>query len=160
MPDDPESLLDQIEKHYQFFVFLFSMFAICMGFARTLGAQSWQAHEELRRGKLGLPIASLVSSGKEKSFDYSSLFRGGLTAVLTVFWLSLYVPFMLIAVVPTDLRELNLTVLIPAIRALLLYPIGMLFVAPLPFFSFTGSRRYYLPPVSESLSSSSVARSA
>jgi hypothetical protein len=72
-----DSWFETIAKNYQFFVFLFSMFVICMGFTRWLGKRLWYQETISRHKQLKLPVASLVSSDPS-SFSYASLFQGGL----------------------------------------------------------------------------------
>ena len=96
MPAEFQSWIDPIEKHYQFYVFVFSMFVIGMGIARWYGKRSWYEWEKLRRKKLGLLIASLISRDGEQSFTYWGLFQGGLLEVVGVFTLLSYVAVMLV----------------------------------------------------------------
>ena len=72
------------------------MFVIGMGTAGWYGKRSWYEWEKLRRKKLGLLIASLISRGGEQSFTYWGLFQGGLSGVVGVFYLLSYVAFMLV----------------------------------------------------------------
>jgi hypothetical protein len=53
------SLFEHIDKNYQFLVFLFSTFVLCMGIARWLGKTYWYELEKSRRKKLDLPVALL-----------------------------------------------------------------------------------------------------
>jgi hypothetical protein len=77
------SWIEDVEKNYQFFVFLLSMFAICMGLSRWLGKRLWYQGTISRRKELKLPVASLFSSDPS-SFNYSSLFQGGLIGLAIV----------------------------------------------------------------------------
>jgi hypothetical protein len=80
------SLIELIEKSYQFYVFLFTTFVICMGIARWLGKWIWYEGEKLRRKKLGVPVVSLISARSEQSFTYWSLAQGGLVGAAVVFY--------------------------------------------------------------------------
>jgi hypothetical protein len=80
----PEWIAD-VEKNYQFFVFLFSTFVICMGLTRWLGKRQWYQERISRRKQLKLPVASLFSSDSF-SFSYSNLFQGGLIGLALVSW--------------------------------------------------------------------------
>jgi hypothetical protein len=42
-------ILEDIEKNYQFYFFLFSTFVIFMGAIRLFGKRSWHDWEKLRR---------------------------------------------------------------------------------------------------------------
>jgi hypothetical protein len=70
------SWIEDVEKNYQFFVFLFSTIVICMGLTRWLGKRLWYREQISRRKELKLPVPSLLSSNTS-SFSYSSLFQGG-----------------------------------------------------------------------------------
>src|SRR5262245_31410267 len=96
MSVETNSWIELIAKNYQFYVFLFSTFVICMGVARWWGKKSSHEREKTRRKKANLPIASLASLGGsvDQSFTYSSLFNGGLLGVYTTLVLFTYVVFM------------------------------------------------------------------
>jgi hypothetical protein len=78
-------LIGHVEKNYQFFVFLFTTFVICMGLTRWLGKRQWYQERISRRKQLKLPVASLFSSDSF-AFSYSSLFQGGLIGLALVSW--------------------------------------------------------------------------
>jgi hypothetical protein len=84
------SWIENVEKNYQFFVFLFSMIVISMGLTRWLGKRLWYQEQISRRKELKLPVASLLSSDTS-SFSYSSLFQGGLLGLAIVSWYFLFV---------------------------------------------------------------------
>jgi len=79
------SWIEEVKKNYQFFVFLFSTFVICMGLTRWLGKRQWYQERISRRKKLKLPVASLFSADSS-SFSYSGLFQGGLIGLAVVSW--------------------------------------------------------------------------
>ena len=82
MSAEAKSLMEVIEKSYQFYVYVFTIFVVCMGVARWYGKQVWRKREESRRESCGLPVAALHSGGNsEQSFTYTSLFQGGLIGV-------------------------------------------------------------------------------
>ena len=83
------SWIEDVEKNYQFFVFLFSTIVICMGLTRWLGKRLWYQEQISRRKELKLPVPSLLSSNT--SFSYSSLFQGGLLGLAIVSWNFLFV---------------------------------------------------------------------
>jgi hypothetical protein len=87
-----DNWIENIAKNYQFFVFLFSMFVICMGFTRWLGKRLWYQETISRRKQLKLPVASLVSSDPS-AFSYSSLFQGGLIglAIASYYFMFIFV---------------------------------------------------------------------
>jgi hypothetical protein len=86
MPPQLHSVIELIEKSYQFYAFLFTTFVICMGIARWLGKWIWYEAEKLRRKKLRIPVASLISARSEQSFTYWSLAQGGLVGAAVVFY--------------------------------------------------------------------------
>jgi hypothetical protein len=88
----PRETVEDIKKNYQFFVFLFSMFVICMGMTRWAGKRLWYDQKISRRKELKLPVASLFSPGSSasSSFTYWSLFQGGFIGLGLVSWLLLY----------------------------------------------------------------------
>src|SRR5262249_45971881 len=88
-----DTWFETIAKNYQFFVFLFSMFVICMGFTRWLGKRLWYQETISRRKQLKLPVASLVGSDPS-SFSYASLFQGGLIGLAIA---SYYLMFILVS---------------------------------------------------------------
>jgi len=96
MSAEAKSLMEVIEKSYQFYVYLFTVFVVFMGVARWYGKQVWRKREESRRDSSGLPVAALYSGGSfESSFTYTSLFQGGLTGVYIAVMQLMYVVFML-----------------------------------------------------------------
>ena len=54
MSTEAKSLMEVVEKSYQFWVYLFTIFVVCMGVARWHGTQVWRKHEESRRSDNGL----------------------------------------------------------------------------------------------------------
>jgi hypothetical protein len=86
MPPQLHSVIELIEKSYQFYAFLFTTFVICMGIARWLGKWIWYEAEKLRRKKLRIPVASLIYARSEQSFTYWSLAQGGLVGAAVVFY--------------------------------------------------------------------------
>jgi hypothetical protein len=84
------SWVQDIEKNYQFFVFLFSMFVVCMGLTRWLGKRLWYQEKLSRRKELKLPVATLFSSDTS-SFTYLTLFQGGFIGLGLVSWFLLSV---------------------------------------------------------------------
>jgi hypothetical protein len=81
MTAEAKSWLDVFEKSYQFYVYLFTIFVICMGIARWRGRQVWRKRELARRESNGLPVAAFSSGGAEQGFTYAGLFQGGLNGV-------------------------------------------------------------------------------
>jgi hypothetical protein len=73
--------IEGVEKNYQFFVFLFSLFVIGMGFARWLGKWQWYEGVVSRRKTLNLPVALLFDTDPS-SFSYTTLFQGGLIGLI------------------------------------------------------------------------------
>jgi hypothetical protein len=110
---------EDFAKNYQFFVFLFSTFLICMGLTRWLGKRQWYQGRMSRREKLKLPVASLFSADSS-SFSYSSLFQGGLTGFLVVSWNFTFVLVLLI--VDEDVSHIPLKNTLPL---LMIFPIVM-----------------------------------
>jgi hypothetical protein len=88
MPAD-YSALEHVEKNFQFFVFLFSTCVLSMGVAHWIGKWLGYRQEKSRRGKLGLPVASLFSRS-EQAFTYTELFNSGLVVVAVIAVLLLY----------------------------------------------------------------------
>jgi hypothetical protein len=88
----------EIEKNYQFYLFLFSLFVVCMGLFRWLGRRTWLQWEKSRREEAGLPVALLMSQdgGAEQSWTYSALYQGGLLGVSLVASNLVFVVFMMI----------------------------------------------------------------
>ena len=116
-----------VAKHYQFAVFVISIFAVAMGGSRWLGKTLWLNRENLHRKKLGLPTASLFASGgsSEQSFTYTALLQGGLVGLGILGIVLSYVVLMLaffyfIGDVDGWPRALKGTV------GLMIYPVGML----------------------------------
>ena len=79
-----------IEKSYQFYAYVFTLYVICMGIARWFGQTSSRAGEEKRRKSAGLPVAECFSNA-EQGFTYASLFQGGLLGVVATSLLMTYV---------------------------------------------------------------------
>jgi hypothetical protein len=94
MSAEAKGLIEEIEKSYQFYVYLFTIFVVCMGVARWNGKQIWRKREESRRASSGLPVVALLS-GSEQSFTYTSLFQGGLMGVYIAVTQLMYVVLML-----------------------------------------------------------------
>jgi hypothetical protein len=110
-----ESWIEDIKKNYQFFVFLFSMFVICMGLTRWLGKRLWYQETISRRKESKLPVALLFSSDPS-SFSYSSLFEGGLIGLAAVSWFYLSVAFTSSPSADEDVwQRLPLAMLIPIV---------------------------------------------
>jgi len=119
--------IELVAKHYQFAVFVISIFAVAMGVSRWLGKTLWLNRENLHRKKLGLPTASLFASGgsSEQSFTYTALLQGGLVGLGILGIVLSYVVLMLaffyfIGDVDGWPRALKGTV------GLMIYPVGML----------------------------------
>jgi hypothetical protein len=96
MAAEPPSIIWLIEKSYQFYAYLFTIFVISMGLASWLGKRIWYAREKSRRTKEGQPVASFIATGSEQSFTYTTLFQGGLLGVALVLYLQTFVVAMLI----------------------------------------------------------------
>ena len=93
-PERPKSFAELLAGNYQFYLFLFSIFAVAMGFARAFGKTLWEDIERGLRKEQNLPVATLSSAG-DSSFTYSSLLQSGLFSIALVSVLSLYIVFML-----------------------------------------------------------------
>ena len=97
MSTEAKSLMEVVEKSYQFWVYLFTIFVVCMGVSRWHGRQVWRKHEESRRSDNGLPIAAFFSgSSSEQGFTYTSLFQDGLIGVYIAVTQLMYVVLMLL----------------------------------------------------------------
>jgi hypothetical protein len=115
MSAEAKSLMDAIEKSYQFYVYLFTVFVVFMGVARWYGKQVWRKREESRRESNGLPVAALLSGGNsQQSFTYTGLFQGGLTgvciAVMQLSWVVLMLGYFEVfaAVTSRSLRGMDI----------------------------------------------------
>lgn len=51
MSAEAKGLIEEIEKSYQFYVYLFTIFVVCMGVARWNGKQIWRKREEFAARK-------------------------------------------------------------------------------------------------------------
>ena len=96
--------IEDVEKNYQFFVFLFSLFVISMGLTRWLGKWLWYQETISRRKQFKLPVASLVSSDPS-SFSYSSFFQSGFIGLAIA---SYYFMFVFVSPVYEDLDTVPL----------------------------------------------------
>ena len=87
--------MEAIEKSYQFYAYLFTLYVICMGALRWYGQTAWHKREQASRIEKGLPVANLFSGTEsERGFSYSALFRGGLNGVVLLASLLGYVVWM------------------------------------------------------------------
>src|SRR5262245_46871191 len=86
MSFDIRAIMEEIQKNYQFYVSIFTLFVVCMGIARWFGRRDWLRIEKSRRKKAGLPVASLMShdGSTEQSWTYYGLFQGGLLGLFLV----------------------------------------------------------------------------
>ncbi len=94
MTNDGKSWVELIEKSYQFYAYVFTLYVICMGFARWYGQAFWRKQEETRRKAAGLPVAACFSNA-EQGFTYTGLFQAGLSIVWIAATQMAYVAFML-----------------------------------------------------------------
>jgi len=82
---DAKTWMGAVEKSYQFYAYVFTLYVILMGVMRWYGQTTWYKREQARRAERELPVASLVSNADtERGFSYSALFRGGLTGIRIV----------------------------------------------------------------------------
>jgi hypothetical protein len=90
--------MEEVQKNYQFYVSIFTLFVVCMGIARWFGRRQWLRIEKSRRKKAGFPVASLMShdGSTEQSWTYYGLFQGGLLGFLLVTWQMSYIVFLVI----------------------------------------------------------------
>ena len=91
-------IFENIDKNYQLYISLFSLFVVCMGLFRWLGRRTWLQWEKSRRKEAGLPVALLMSQdgAAETSWTYSALYQGGLLGVSLVASNITFVVFMMI----------------------------------------------------------------
>jgi len=73
-----KNYFEDIEKNYQFYLFLFSLLVLGMGACRLYGRRTWLQWEKSQRKKAGLPVASLISQDTARSWRYSDLYQSGL----------------------------------------------------------------------------------
>ncbi len=73
-----KNYFEDIEKNYQFYLFLFSLLVLGMGACRLYGRRTWLQWEKSQRKKAGLPVASLISQDTAQSWRYSDLYQSGL----------------------------------------------------------------------------------
>jgi len=99
------SLMEEIEKNYQFYIYVFSLFVVCMGISRWFGRHTWVQREKSRRKTAGLPVASLMSQdgSAEQSWTFPGLFLGGLLGVVMVASYMTYVAVMVIQLGPQEI---------------------------------------------------------
>jgi hypothetical protein len=126
------SWIENVEKNYQFFVFLFSTVVICMGLTRWLGKRLWYREQISRRKELKLPVPSLLSSNPS-SFSYSSLFQGGLLGLAIVSW-----NFLFVFASPGADKDF-----VQALPLAMFFPIVMLTFSSIQFFLQTILSRQY-----------------
>ena len=81
MTTDPNIWMGVIEKSYQFYAYVFTLYVICMGLLRWYGQTTWRRREERCRKAAGLPVASCFSNA-EQGFTYTSLLQGGFDGAL------------------------------------------------------------------------------
>jgi hypothetical protein len=127
------SWIENVEKNYQFFVFLFSTVVICMGLTRWLGKRLWYREQISRRKELKLPVPSLLGSDPS-SFNYSSLFQGGLLGLAIVSW-----NFLFVFASPGSDKDF-----VQALPLAMFFPIVMLTFSSIQFFlQHIFSRQYF-----------------
>jgi hypothetical protein len=107
MSFDIQAIMEEIQKNYQFYVSIFTLFVVCMGISRWFGRKHWLQIEKSRRNKAGLPVASLMShdGSTEQSWTYYGLFQGGLLGLYLVAGNMTYVAIMAIKLGLDPFRE-------------------------------------------------------
>src|SRR5262249_1077612 len=121
MSFDIQAIMEEIQKNYQFYVSIFTLFVVCMGISRWFGRGHWLQIEKSRRKTAGLPVTSLMShdGNTEQSWTYYGLFQGGLLGLYLVAGNMSYVAVMVINLGVDPLRENVGTVMAYPISAIL-----------------------------------------
>lgn len=125
MTTDSKTWMEVIEKSYQFYAYVFTLYVISMGLVRWYGQTSWRSREEKRRKDAGLPVAECFSNA-EQGFTYTSLFQGGLVGVFIAGAQMTWVLFMLAFITGLEPARTDTDVLWRLVSILMYFPVFMI----------------------------------